>query len=44
MVSREEVIVMLKEVYNNDISAFNIDEMSTDELKDLVIKGMYAYE
>ncbi len=39
MVSREEVIVMLKEVYNNDISAFNIDEMSTDELKDLVIKG-----
>ncbi len=39
MISREEVIKMLKEVYNNDISAFNINKMSTDELKDLVIKG-----
>lgn len=39
MVTREEVIEMLKEVYNNDISTFNIDELSTDELKDLVITG-----
>ena len=39
MASREEVIEMLKEVYNNDISDFNIDKLSIDELKDLVIEG-----
>ena len=39
MASREEIIDMLKEVYNNDISSFNIDNLSTDELKDLVIEG-----
>jgi hypothetical protein len=37
MLTREEVIAMLKEVYNNDISSFNIDNLSTEELKDLVI-------
>ena len=39
MLTREEVIAMLKEVYNNDISSFNIDNLSTEELKDLVIEG-----
>ena len=39
MLTREEVIEMLKEVYNNDISDFNIDKLSIDELKDLVIEG-----
>ena len=39
MVTREEVIEMLKEIYNNDISSFNIDNLSTEELKDLVIEG-----
>jgi hypothetical protein len=39
MLTREEVIEMLKEVYNNDISSFNIDNLSTEDLKDLVIEG-----
>ncbi len=39
MASREEVIEMLKEVYDNDISALNINKLSTDELIDLVIEG-----
>ena len=39
MLTREEVIEMLKEVYNNNISSLNIDNLSTEELKDLVIEG-----
>lgn len=39
MLTREEVIEMLKEVYVNDISALNINKLSTDELIDLVIEG-----
>ena len=39
MLTREEVIEMLKDAYNNNLEDFNINELSTDELKDLVIKG-----
>lgn len=39
MLTREEVVEMLKDAYNNNLEDFNINVLSTDELKDLVIKG-----